>query len=282
MMDGIIQSLPLYFIITYTYFTTTARSDGYDIALYEYSTTMLFASVITACLYNGLNTNVWTAWVFFAVFVGIVLLWLFTVVYNSISPGWFVTNVYGNNHFLFGSVYFWLSQPLVIAIALLPRYLYRAWRLGYDPGDLETLRYLRKMDPNLDIGTACRLNRQDRYLRPPSRSRTPRPVSLISAISGTPTDRSVDYNSMDNGGIPDVRLASRTDMSTGVCSIHRGFDFVTEEGGVAIRRMQTNLSERWQSNRDLPPSPETKQSVTRKTSMRIFQSLRWKKPPTPP
>lgn len=275
MMDGILQSVPLYFIITYTYFTTTARSDGYDIALYEYSTTMVFASVITACLYNGLNTNVWTAWVFFAVFIGIALLWLFTVVYNSISPGWFVTDVYGNNHFLFRSVYFWLSQPLVIAIALLPRYLYRAWRLGYDPGDLEILRYLRKMDPNLDIATACRLDRQDRHSRPPSRSRTPRPVSLISAISGTPTDHSVDYNA-------DVRLASRTDMSTGVCSVHRGFDFVTEEGGVAIRRMQTNLSERWQGNRDLPLSPETKQSMTRKTSMRIFQSLRRKKPPTPP
>ncbi|KAL4077222.1 hypothetical protein V8B97DRAFT_1866494 [Scleroderma yunnanense] len=284
MMDGIIQSVPLYFIITYAYFTTTARSDGYDIALYEYSTTMVFAAVAVVCLYNGLNTNVWTAWVFFAVFIGIVLLWLFTVVYNSISPGWFVTDVYGNNHFLFRSAYFWLCQPLAIAITLLPRYLSRAWRLGYAPGDLEILRYIRKKHPDVDI-TTCRLDRQDRHSKAsvsrwrPS-SRASRPVSFSSVIGGSPTDHSVDHASLDNGRIPDVRLASRTDMSTGVCSVHRGFDFVTEEGGVTIRRMQTNLSERWQSSRDLPFS-ETKQSMGRKTSLRFFQSLRRKKPPTP-
>lgn len=34
---------------------------------------------MSACLFNGLNTNVWTGWVFFAVFIGIILLWLFTV-----------------------------------------------------------------------------------------------------------------------------------------------------------------------------------------------------------
>jgi len=45
---------------------------------------------------------------------------------------------------------------------------------------------------------------------------------------------------------------SRTDMSTGQRSVHRGFDFATEEGGVAMRRIQTNLSERRQSNRNLP------------------------------
>lgn len=34
---------------------------------------------MVANMYNGLNTNVWTGWVFFAVFLGIVLIWLFTV-----------------------------------------------------------------------------------------------------------------------------------------------------------------------------------------------------------
>lgn len=49
----------------------------------------------------------------------------------------------------------------------------------------------------------------------------------------------------------DLRSASRTDMSTGVRSVHRGFDFATEEHGVAMRRMQSNLSERRQSSRNL-------------------------------
>jgi len=47
----------------------------------------------------------------------------------------------------------------------------------------------------------------------------------------------------------DIRSASRTDMATGMTSVDRGFDFATEEGGVAMQRMQTNLSERREANR---------------------------------
>lgn len=49
----------------------------------------------------------------------------------------------------------------------------------------------------------------------------------------------------------DIRSASRTDMSTGIRSVHRGFDFATEEGGVAMSRMQSHLSERRTSSRNL-------------------------------
>ncbi|KAH7889506.1 hypothetical protein F5I97DRAFT_1844721 [Phlebopus sp. FC_14] len=289
MFDGIVQSVPLYFLITYTYFTTTSRTDGYGIALYEYSTTMVFAAVIAVSLFTGLNTNVWTGWVFFAVFIGIVLLWLFTVVYNAISPGWFITDVYGNNHFLFPSAYFWLCQPLTVAIALLPRYLYRAWQLGYAPGDLELLRYIRKTQPDLDMAAALRCDRREQTpwssssrWRPSSRMS--RPLSVSSVPSGTPVgtpamNRSEDNFSLDPRRGIDPRRLSRTDMSTGMRSIHRGFDFSTEEGGVAMRRMQSNLSERRQSSRHLPLPKETKQSPKKKA--RIFTSLRRKKPPTP-
>lgn len=272
MLDGVIQSVPLYFIITYTYFTTTTRSDGYSIALYEYSTTMVFATVVAVSLFNGLNTNVWTAWVFFAVFIGIIILWLFTVVYNAISPGWIVTNVYGNNHYLFTSAYFWLSQPLLIAIALLPRYLYRAWQLGYAPGDLEILRYIRKTQPDLDMTT---LRSESMRSKPYASSRR-RPSSHASRTSIVCS--SVDNLSLDLRRTQDPRCASRTDMSTGIRSVHRGFDFATEEGGVAMKRMQTNLSERRQSNRNLPSLRPS--SPTRKRSLRLFSSLRRKKSPT--
>ncbi|KAH7884837.1 hypothetical protein F5I97DRAFT_2039923, partial [Phlebopus sp. FC_14] len=142
------------------------------------------------------------------------------VVYNAISPGWFITDVYGNNHFLFPSAYFWLCQPLTVAIALLPRYLYRTWQLGYVLGDLELLRYIRKTQPDLDMAAA---------------------LCLSSVPSGTPVgtpamNRSEDNFSLDpRRGINPCRL-SCTDMSTGMCSIHCGFDFSTEEDGVVMRR----------------------------------------------
>ncbi|KAG2138285.1 hypothetical protein DEU56DRAFT_886925 [Suillus clintonianus] len=271
MLDGVVQSVSIYFIITYTYLTTTTRTDGYGIALYEYSTTMVFATVIVVSLFNGLNTNVWTAWVFFAVFIGIIILWLFTAscLALSLSPGWIVTNVYGNNHYLFASAYFWLCQPLVIAIALLPRYLYRSWQLGYAPGDLEVLRYIRKTQPDLDMAT---LRSESERSRPYASSRR-RPSSRLSraSIACSSTE------SFDLRRTQDPRCASRTDMSTGIRSVHRGFDFATEEGGVAMRRMQTNLSERRQSSRNLPSLGQ----VSPKRSIRLFSSLRRKKSSQP-
>ncbi|KAH7921381.1 phospholipid-translocating P-type ATPase [Leucogyrophana mollusca] len=291
MFDGVVQSVPLFFIITYAYFTTTPRTDGYDIPLYEFSTTMVFATVVTVSLFNGLNTNVWTGWVFFAVFVGIVLLWLFTLVYNAISPGWFVTDIYGNNYYLFRSAYFWLCQPITIAISLLPRYLYRSWQLGYAPGDLELLRYLRKTEPDADLANTLRERPQaERRTSLSARWRSSsrlgshsRRFSAMSAASLASQYQSEDGLSLDPRRTPiDPRRASRTDMSTGVRSIHRGFDFATEENGVQMRRMQSNLSERRQSSRNLPSLTElTQSSPKRKASMRIFSSLRRKKPPTP-
>ena len=42
---------------------------------------MAIAAVMAADLYNGLNTHVWTGWIFFAVALGIVLVWAYTVSY---------------------------------------------------------------------------------------------------------------------------------------------------------------------------------------------------------
>jgi len=44
---------------------------------------MVFACVIAANLFNGLNTNVWTIWVFLAVFFGIGFLLVYTVGISS-------------------------------------------------------------------------------------------------------------------------------------------------------------------------------------------------------
>jgi phospholipid-translocating ATPase len=73
------QSAIIFFIITFSYALTTARSDGYQIAMYEYSATMVLSTVLAVNLFNGLNTTAWTGWVWFAVLFGVVLCWGFTV-----------------------------------------------------------------------------------------------------------------------------------------------------------------------------------------------------------
>jgi len=65
MLDGIAQSTIIYFLILYGYYVPTSRSDGYDVARSEFSTVMVISAVFVANFFNGLETNVWTGWVFF-------------------------------------------------------------------------------------------------------------------------------------------------------------------------------------------------------------------------
>lgn len=75
----ILQSAIIFFILAYAYFSRSARNDGFDVAQYEFSTTMVISAAVVANLFNGLNTRVWTGWVFFSVFIGIILIWAYTV-----------------------------------------------------------------------------------------------------------------------------------------------------------------------------------------------------------
>ncbi|KAJ6526292.1 phospholipid-translocating ATPase [Mycena vulgaris] len=243
MLDGIYQSTIIFFLIKYTYETTTSRTDGYSVYQHEFSTTMVIAAVLSVNLFNGLNTRVWTGWVFFAVFLGIVLVWVYTAIYSIISPGWIRTPIFGNDHYLFHSAYFWFCLPLTILLALAPRYIAKAWAFGFRPNDIDIMRWIRREEPGRDIETDAQLGGG---LRLAALKRAPSNLSRASSRSSfAPPRASVD-----------LRSASRTDMATGLRSVHRGFDFATEENGVAMQRMQTNLSEMRQSSRNLALNPE--------------------------
>lgn len=168
------------------------------------------------------------------------------VIYSAISPSFIVTQVYGNNHFLFPSAFFWLSIPLTIFLALAPRYLIKAWKFTYDPGDLETFQYLQRKYPNQDLS---RFSGSEHVpvlavLKPRRRtslaSRRSSRASSVASLERQSTRASVD-----------VRMRSRTDMCTGLVTVDRGFDFTTEEHGVEMRRVQTNLSEKRSTNQKL-------------------------------
>lgn len=169
-------------------------------------------------------------------------------IYNIIAPGWFVTTVYGNNIFLFESAYFWLCLPITVCLALLPRYLYKAYTFAFNPSDIDTLRYVYKIDPHRDLAHDPQL-----------RSTLPSLKRRVTASLTSRTRSQSRIGSMTSLPRPsmDLRSASRTDMSTGVRSVHRGFDFATEENGVAMRRMQSNLSERRQSSRNLATNSDS-------------------------
>ncbi|EMD38048.1 hypothetical protein CERSUDRAFT_113198 [Gelatoporia subvermispora B] len=256
MFDGVVQSALVFFLTLYSYSTTSARRDGYDVYIYEFSTTMVFAAALASNLFNGLNIAVWTGWVFFAVALGPVLLWVYTLVYNALPPSELASDIYGNNHFLFQSPEFWFGMILTVVIAILPRYIWKAYEFGYITSDIDRVRWLHKIQPDRDF-------EKDRGLGGLSRLR--RPLSQMDRRRSSASGRRLNHPH-----------ASQTDMATGLRSIHRGFDFATEENGVALRRLQSNLSERQSQQQQ-----QTRRKKRHVPSFSLPRSLRRKKPPQP-
>ncbi|KAK0474295.1 phospholipid-translocating ATPase [Armillaria luteobubalina] len=246
------QSVIIFFFILYGYFSPTSRDP-------EFSITMVLSAVIVVNLFVGMNTNVWTGWVFFAVLIGTILVWLYMFFHDPIS-----------SILLFRSTLFWLSLPITVCLSLVPRYIAKAWKFGFAPDDIDILQYIRKVYPGRDLrsthyeeGIGLQAMKRPVYgddvlSRQKSRSSHP---SMVAGPS-----RPALHSTMD------IRSASQTDMSTSIQSVHRGFGFATEEGGVAMSRIQSHLLEERMSSCNLTEFPRTvgqnsgKKSVDQKRS----------------
>lgn len=229
-------------------------------AILKNDQTMALAAVMVVNIFTGFSAKAWNAWIFVTVFFGIVVIWCFTVsfcnlwladfwlsppifeiIYSAVSPGYAVTDLYGSYYILLASPYFWFSLPITFFLSLAPRFTAQAWKAGYTPDDLDIMRYISKYEPDRDFAHDAHISNL-KALRPGSAA-SQRHASRASVNTG----------------------ASRTDLATGVVSADRGFDFAQEEGGVALRRMQTNLSEAAASRQQI--------SAPRRASMKGKEAL---------
>ncbi|KAJ3785724.1 phospholipid-translocating ATPase [Lentinula aff. detonsa] len=254
MLDGVYQSVIIYFFIMFTYETTSARHDGYSVDQYEWSTVTAVSGVLVADIFTGMSASAWTWWLAFFVFIGIVVVWAFTFIYSALSPGYEFTNLWGFYYFLGASSYFWFGLLFTFLLALAPRYLAKAYKANFSPDDMDIVRWIKKEHPyfdfkhhdhhqsNLGIGlTEMKQRRRTSRTNESFAERASRRSSRASSIA------TIDPPEGRPRPSADFRSASRTDMSTGLVSVDRGFDFAAEDDGVAIRRIQTNLSERFTS-----------------------------------
>ncbi|THH28398.1 hypothetical protein EUX98_g5794 [Antrodiella citrinella] len=249
MTEGLYQATVIFFFLLYTYFTNTTRTDGYNTYIYEGSTTMAIAAAMVATLFVGINISTWTSWVFWALGIEIAFIWVYTAVYSAITPSWFTTPIYGNNHYLFLSAYFWLGILFVIPLALMPRVAAKVYKFIFFPSDIDRVRYLHKLDPNRDFTRDQQNGGLKNLQRSPSSIRRQR-TSFVG---------------------------SRTDMSTGMRSVSHGFDFAQEDSGPALRRLQSNLSER-----NIERQPTKRRRMHASSLVPHFslpRSIRRKKPP---
>jgi phospholipid-translocating ATPase len=153
LLEGWYQSAVIYFFLHFTYITTSARGDGWDVYIYEMSTTMAIGAVMVANFFHGLNIDAWNWWTMFAILIGPFLVWVYTAIYSIIPPSSFYTGVYGNDVFLFRSAAFWFGWPYVLVVALLPRYLIRTFEQTIKPNDIEMMRLVKKYNPGIDPAT---------------------------------------------------------------------------------------------------------------------------------
>ncbi|KAF9447871.1 phospholipid-translocating P-type ATPase [Macrolepiota fuliginosa MF-IS2] len=278
MFDGLVQSTIIFFFIWYTYVSVTSRPDGFAIAQSEISTTMAITTVMVANMYTGFNATAWTGWLFFAVWLGIVIVWVFTVIYSIIAPSYAVTPLFGSTLFSFHSAYFWLCIPFAFVLAMAPRYLFKGWQFIFRPNDIDIVRWISQNDPHADLSHLT-MHSDGAKSTLKDMLEAQRRTSMSSVASRT-TSRRSSIVTLDRFAGPsmDIRSASRTDMATGMTSVERGFDFATEERGVAIQRIQTNLSERRENKvarkRSILKGKETLSHVLSLKRMR-------KKPPSP-
>jgi len=257
MFDGVYQSAVVFFLILYTYKTTTSRTDGFDVYIYEFSTTMVVAAVMCVNAFHGISTAAWTGWVWFAVTIGVILIWLYTAVYSALPPSLLTTPVYGNDVYLFPSAYYWFCIIIAFCVAMLPRYLSKAYRVLYMPNDIDIVRIDHKYHPTRDYRhdplAGGRFNTAAETASFEEGKSMRRRISIAAA--GRPHKEEEEETQYEEHPLRQRRppmasttslaLGSRTDMSTGLqLTPSRGFDFSTEEGGVAMRRIQTGLSER--------------------------------------
>ncbi|EKM82413.1 hypothetical protein AGABI1DRAFT_117898 [Agaricus bisporus var. burnettii JB137-S8] len=275
MFDGLVQSVVIFFLIFYSYTTISSRADGFNVDQTEFSTTMAIAAVMVADLYTGFSATAWSGWIFFAVYLGIVIVWVFTAIYSSISPSYGITTVYGNTYLLFHSPYFWLCLPLAFLLAMAPKYLLRGWQFIFRPSDIDIIRWISLKEPDRDLSQLAPSEGVGSTLKgmleaQASLRSTP---SLVSR-SGSRRSSVISIEPRLNKN----RSASRMDMATGTTSVDRGFDFATEEGGVAIQRIQTNLSERRENMRARKSSiMKGKEALSHVLSLKRIK----KKPPSP-
>jgi len=192
--------------------------------------------------------------------------------YNYLFPKTKLNLSYsGNYDNLYTSVYFWFCMPIAFALCLLPKYLAKSYKYAYLPDDIDILRWTRKIDPQHD------------FEHDPKVGGRLKDQATWSPLSPVSTNQSDDGQSQApprrslQGYRPstDAR-GSQTDMSTGArATTSRGFSFSMEEGGVAMRRVQSRLSERHQSRVSLPAAISEESAIKkRRGSISLFPSLR--------
>ncbi|KAF9181025.1 hypothetical protein BGZ50_005755 [Haplosporangium sp. Z 11] len=136
MLDGVWQSLIVFWFWRGVYGMNILDRSGIDASLLEFSTSVAITNVVIASLYVGLHTYHWTWLMHFAVWGSIIFLVLLVLIYGA-----FVSSpIYHVALRLFGQGPFWFMLILSVLCAFLLRYTVLFVSFWWFPDDVHAVR----------------------------------------------------------------------------------------------------------------------------------------------
>ncbi|KAF8976760.1 hypothetical protein BGZ46_007983 [Entomortierella lignicola] len=136
MLDGVWQSLVVFWFWRGVYGVNVLDNSGTDASLLELSTSVAITNVVIASIYIGLHSYHWTWIMHFAVWGSIVFLVLMVVVYGAFTS----SPIYGVAIRLFGEGSFWFNFILSVVSAFLVRYTVLFVSFWWFPDDVHVAR----------------------------------------------------------------------------------------------------------------------------------------------
>ncbi|KAJ9077959.1 hypothetical protein DSO57_1011495 [Entomophthora muscae] len=138
-MDGLWQSLIIFFGYFFLFSGTIPTADGLDSSAHEMSTSVAILVIAVANIFVGFHTRAWNWLSHFWINASVVFVFFFVAVYSAMGK-----EFYGVGFRLFGfTPSFWFAIPPIVVASLLPRYLYFYVKITFFPDDLDLMREIR-------------------------------------------------------------------------------------------------------------------------------------------
>ncbi|KAG9321717.1 hypothetical protein KVV02_006631 [Mortierella alpina] len=136
MLDGVWQSLVVFWFWRAVYGINVLGPNGIDSSLLEFSTSVAITNIIIASLYLGLHTYHWTWLMHFAVWGSIVFMVLLVLIYGAFTA----SPIYHVAIRLFSLGPFWMMLILAVVCAFMVRYTVLFISFWWFPDDVHAAR----------------------------------------------------------------------------------------------------------------------------------------------
>ncbi|KAG0362593.1 hypothetical protein BG005_004940 [Podila minutissima] len=136
MLDGVWQSLVVFWFWRGVYGVNMLSTSGIDASLLEFSTSVAITNVVIASLYVGFHTYHWTWLMHFSVWGSIIFLVLLILIYGAFPS----STIYHVGIQLFSEGSFWFMLVLSVVAAFLARYTFMFVSSWWFPDDVHVVR----------------------------------------------------------------------------------------------------------------------------------------------